>query len=68
MPINKSKTKNLIADIFLIISQILFFLAIILNFKFNIVSEIVFIWVASILLFISVVSFIIKLAIINIFK
>ena len=65
---NKKKIKDLIADVFLLLSQILFFSAIFINFQFNIFSEIVFIWIASILLFISVIIFIIKLGIINIFK
>lgn len=56
-----NKIKNLIADIFLLFSQIAFFTAIITNYIFDtLFPETIFIVVASFLLAMSIIAFIVK--------
>lgn len=50
-----------VADVFLIASQILFFMAIFLNYSTNIIPKITFILIALFLLIVSIITFIIKM-------
>ena len=59
--ISKKERKNRIADIFLVVSPVLFFMAVLMNyFTKALFSEKVFMWVAGFLLIITIITFIIK--------